>query len=160
MLDAKAANTLEPELSCVGALLSPSSGVLNTHAFLLSLLGEAEDRGGMLALNTPLLRGEVTPSGILLSCGGTEATTLLAKVVVNAGGLSAPAVARSIQGLAAQSIPTPRVAKGNYFKLRGRAPFSRLVYPVPEPGGLGVHPTYGLRSPFVRSRGVRAQRCA
>ena len=144
MLEAKAANRLEPQLRCVAALLSPSSGVLNTHAFLLSLLGEAEDRGAMLALNTPVLGGEVTRKGILLACGGSEPMSLRARMVVNTAGLSAPAVARSIAGIPSHSIPTPRFAKGNYFKLRGRAPFSRLVYPVPEPGGLGVHATLDM----------------
>src|SRR5262249_21174431 len=111
ILDASAANELEPELRCTEALLSPSSGILNTHAFLLAWLGEAEDGGAMVALNTPMLGGEVTPDGIVLMCGGSEATSLRTRIVVNAAGLSAPAVARSIQGLPEHSIPTPRFAK-------------------------------------------------
>jgi L-2-hydroxyglutarate oxidase LhgO len=143
-LDREEAHRLEPEVHCVAALYSPSSGIVDTHHFMLALRGEAEDHGAMFAFNTPLAGGEVANDGITLDFGGDEPMTLKARFVVNAAGLSAPSVARSIAGVAPASIPTPRFAKGNYFKLEGRAPFSRLVYPVPEPGGLGVHATLDM----------------
>jgi L-2-hydroxyglutarate oxidase LhgO len=138
------AHLLEPEVHSVAALYSPSSGIVDTHAFMLALRGEAEDNGAMFAFNTPLAGGEVANDGIALDFGGNEPMTLKARFVVNAAGLSAPSVAGSISGVPSDSIPTPRFAKGNYFKLEGRAPFSRLVYPVPEPGGLGVHATLDM----------------
>lgn len=144
LLDQTEAAQIEPEVRCVAALHSPSSGIIDTHAFMLALRGDAEDRGAVIALNTPLMGGESTPDAIVLRCGGNEPTTLAARFVVNAAGLSAPAVAGSIAGVAPASVPSTRFAKGNYFKLERRAPFSRLVYPVPEPGGLGVHATLDI----------------
>ncbi len=145
MITRKEAVALEPQLSCTAALLSPATGIIDSHALMLSLLGDAENHGATLALRSEVSRAEVTPGGILLQIiSGDEETTLEAKIVINSAGLSAPALASSITGLAAQHLPQGYYAKGNYFSLSGRAPFSRLIYPIPEPGGLGVHLTLDL----------------
>jgi L-2-hydroxyglutarate oxidase LhgO len=144
LLDRADVVRMEPEVQCVAALHSPSSGIIDTHAFMMALRGEAEDHGAVIALSTPLIGGEAAQVGILLRCGGSEPITVATRIVINAAGLSAPAVAHSIAGVAPATIPSTRFAKGNYFKLERRAPFSRLVYPVPEPGGLGVHATLDM----------------
>jgi L-2-hydroxyglutarate oxidase LhgO len=112
---------------------------------MLALLGEAEQHGAMLVVETPVVGGAVTNAGIVIETGGAAPMKVLARSVVNAAGLAAPAVARHLQGLAPQHVPQARFAKGNYFSLRGKSPFSRLVYPVPEAGGLGVHLTVDLQ---------------
>jgi L-2-hydroxyglutarate oxidase LhgO len=145
LLDRAAAQALEPALACVAALHSPSTGIIDTHALMLALLGEAEQHGAMLVVETPVVSGEVTDAGIVVETGGAAPMKVLARSVVNAAGLAAPAVARHLQGLAPQHVPQPRYAKGSYFSLRGKSPFSRLVYPVPEAGGLGVHLTVDLQ---------------
>lgn len=133
---------MEPELSCVAALFSPSTGIIDSHALMLAYLGDAENAGAMLALKSPLERARVTPLGIELHVAGAE--PLLAATVVNSAGLRAPSLARRIEGYPAQHAPRELYAKGNYYTLSRRAPFTRLVYPVPEPGGLGVHVTLDL----------------
>jgi L-2-hydroxyglutarate oxidase LhgO len=133
---------MEPELRCVAALHSPSTGIVDSHALMLAYLGDAEHAGAMLALKSPLEKGVVRADGIELHVAGAE--PLLAAQVVNSAGLRAPGVARRIEGYAARLAPPELYAKGNYYALSGRAPFSRLVYPVPEPGGLGVHVTLDL----------------
>ncbi|UEM04590.1 NAD(P)/FAD-dependent oxidoreductase [Skermanella rosea] len=135
---------LEPALHTVGALHSPSSGIVDTHGLMLAYQGELEDHGGMVAFNSPVAGGRVTDDGIIIETGGPEPFRLIANLVVNSGGLFAQEIARSIQGIPADSIPPIHLAKGNYFSLARRAPFSRLIYPVPEPGGLGVHLTLDL----------------
>lgn len=136
---------LEPAVSCVGALYSPSTGVVDSHAFMLALQGDAEAHGAMLAFVSPLARARVLGDGrIALEVGGAEPMQLAARTVVNAAGLTAPSVARRIEGYPADKAPPEFYAKGNYYSLIGRSPFSRLVYPVPEPGGLGVHVTIDL----------------
>ncbi len=144
-LTADEARALEPALQCVGALLSPSTGIIDSHGLMLALLGEAEAAGAMLALCSPVLRGRVVSGAIELDVGGDTATTLRARAVVNAAGLHAPALARAIEGLDAAHIPREYFARGAYFTLPGRAPFSRLVYPAPgQSGHLGVHLTLDL----------------
>jgi L-2-hydroxyglutarate oxidase LhgO len=136
---------MEPELSCVAALHSPSTGIVDSHSLMLAYLGEAEDAGAMLALKSPVLRGSLRADGTIeLDVGGSEPTRIAARWVVNSAGLTAPTVARAIEGYPAQLAPPQLYAKGNYYSLTGRSPFSRLVYPVPEPGGLGVHLTLDL----------------
>jgi L-2-hydroxyglutarate oxidase LhgO len=135
---------LEPAVSCVRALLSPSTGIIDSHALMLAFQGDAEDAGAMLAFHAPLRRGRATTSGIELEVGGEAAMSLIADVVINSAGLHAPAVASRIEGLDARHVPTPYYAKGNYYTLAGARPFKRLVYPVPEPGGLGIHVTVDL----------------
>ena len=139
LVDGAAARAIEPELACDAALLSPSTGIIDSHSLMLAYQGDAEAHGAMVAFLSPLLGGEVRNDGIDLRVGGAEPTTLRARLVVNAAGLGAQAVASSIAGIPAARVPPLHYAKGNYFSLAGRSPFSRLVYPVPEAGGLGVH---------------------
>jgi len=139
LVDGAAARAIEPELSCDAALLSPSTGIVDSHSLMLAYQGDAEARGAVVAFLSPVLGGEVRNDGIELRVGGAEPAALRARLVVNAAGLGAQSVARSIAGIPAARVPPLHYAKGNYFSLAGRSPFSRLVYPVPEPGGLGVH---------------------
>ena len=134
----------EPELHCAAALHSPSTGIVDSHALMLAYLGEAEDHGAMLALKSRLERAQVIPAGFRLAVGGAEPMLVEAGLLINSAGLKAPSVARLIEGYPAASAPRELYAKGNYFALSGRSPFTRLVYPVPEPGGLGVHLTLDL----------------
>ena len=140
------ARALEPALECSAALLSPSTGIIDRHALMLSLLGDAERNGAVLALNSPVLDGEIVADGIVLRVGsGTdESMRIHAATVVNCAGLGAQSFARHLHGLPPQSVPPLHYAKGNYYALAGRAPFSRLIYPVPEAAGLGVHLTLDL----------------
>ena len=133
---------MEPELHCVSALHSPSTGIIDSHALMLAYLGDAERAGAMLALKSPLAKGVVRTGGIELHVAGAE--PILAAQVVNSAGLRAPSLARCIDGYPAELAPPELYAKGNYYSLAKRPPFSRLVYPVPEPGGLGVHVTLDL----------------
>jgi L-2-hydroxyglutarate oxidase LhgO len=135
---------LEPNLSCTAALLSPSTGIVDSHAFMLAIQGEAEAAGATFVFHSPVEGGVATDDGIVLDVGGAEPMRLAARLVVNSAGLSAPALARGIAGMPPDRIPTPYYAKGNYFTLAGRSPFSRLIYPVPVAGGLGVHLTIDL----------------
>ena len=133
---------LEPELTCVAALYSPSTGIIDSHALMLAYLGDAEAHGAMLALRSPLERVELTHGAFVLHVGGSE--PIEATTLINSAGLRAPSVARQIADFPEPGIPKELYAKGNYYALTGRPPFSRLVYPVPEPGGLGVHVTLDL----------------
>jgi len=132
----------EPELRCVAALHSPATGIIDSHALMLAYLGEAEDHGAMLALKSRLEKGIVRNEGIELQVQGAE--PVLTRLLVNSAGIRAPSVARLIEGYPREQAPRELYAKGNYYSLTRRAPFSRLVYPVPEPGGLGVHVTLDL----------------
>jgi L-2-hydroxyglutarate oxidase LhgO len=133
---------LEPELACVAALYSPSTGIIDSHALMLAYLGDAQARGAMLALKSPLERVLIKQHAFELHVAGSD--PILAKTLVNSAGLRAPTVARRIEGFPEKHIPGEFYAKGNYYSLARRSPFSRLVYPVPEPGGLGVHVTLDL----------------
>ena len=136
---------LEPQLQCTHALLSPSTGIVDSHGLMLALLGDAQAAGAMLALQSPVLRATVAADGIQLAVGGDSAMTLLASTVVNSAGHGAPVLAAATQGLASTHVPPRYFAKGNYFTLSGRSPFSRLVYPAPgESSHLGVHLTLDL----------------
>ena len=136
---------LEPQLHCTSALLSPSTGIVDSHGLMLALLGDAQAAGAMLALCSPVLAATVTPDGIALEVGGETATTLLADTVVNSAGHGAPVLAAATQGLAREHVPPRYFAKGCYFTLAGRSPFSHLVYPAPgESSHLGVHLTLDL----------------
>ena len=143
-LSAANARALEPALNCSAALLSPSTGIIDSHGLMLALLGDAERHGAMLALCSPLRAGRIENDGFVLDVGGNEASRFKAGIVINAAGLSAVAVAGRLAGFPARYLPTAYFAKGNYYALAGRAPFSRLIYPLPEPGGLGVHLTLDL----------------
>jgi L-2-hydroxyglutarate oxidase LhgO len=143
-LTAREAAPLEPQLRCFAAVHFMSTGIIDSHGLMLSLLGDAERHGAVLALKSPVLSGEIVDNGVILRVGGPDPTELLARFVVNAAGLAAPSVAASMRHLSPEFVPTAYFAKGSYFALSGKAPFSRLVYPVPEPGGLGVHLTLDL----------------
>ncbi len=146
------ARALEPALECTAALLSPSTGIVDSHALMLSLLGDAERDGAVLALNSPVRGGCVGDDGIVLDVGVAEGThragagdtAIRATQVVNCAGLGAQGVARALRGLPPASVPPLHYAKGSYYALAGRAPFSRLIYPVPQAAGLGVHLTLDL----------------
>ncbi len=131
-------------LSCVAALFSPSSGVLDSHTFMLSLLGDVENAGGFISLSTDVAAIERHERGFLITTAGEEPYRLTCRQLVNAAGHASTALARTIDGIRPESVPKSWLTKGNYFKLAGKAPFSRLIYPVPEPGGLGVHITLDL----------------
>lgn len=138
------AMALEPELRCTSALLSPSTGIVDSHGLMLSLLGDAERHNAVLVVHSPVVSASVGKTGIEIVVGGASSTTLLADIVINAAGLSAPLVAGLIEGFPRPALPRRYLAKGNYFALMGKSPFSRLIYPVPEAGGLGVHLTLDL----------------
>ena len=139
------ARALEPALECTAALLSPSTGIIDSHALMLSLLGDAERDGAVLAVNSPVSGGEIVDGGIMLEVGSEGGPMRLKTAsVVNCAGLGAQGVARSLRGLPVATVPPLHYAKGSYYSLAGRAPFSHLVYPVPEAAGLGVHLTLDL----------------
>jgi L-2-hydroxyglutarate oxidase LhgO len=135
---------LEPAIRANRALLSRSTGIVDSHALMLALKGDAEAHGVMIALATPVVSGRAHHDGVMIETGGVEPMSFMATFVVNAAGLNAQAVARATDGLPADKIPPLFLAKGNYFSLSARSPFSRLVYPMPAPGGLGVHLTLDL----------------
>jgi len=143
-LDAGQARALEPALSCVAALWSPSTGIVDSHGLMLALQGDAQTQGASLVFHTPLLSARCIEQGFELQMGGAEPMTLSCRELINCAGLSAPEVASRIEGLPAQHVPTPRLCKGSYFSFSGRAPFRHLVYPAPESAGLGVHMTLDL----------------
>ena len=142
LISGEQARQLEPALQCVAALHSPNTGIVDSHGLMLALQGDFENAGGTVALRSPLARAQAVAGGFVLEM--TDGSSLLTGVLVNAAGLSAPALARRIEGLDPGHVPTAYYAKGNYFTLAGRAPFSRLIYPVPEAAGLGVHLTLDL----------------
>lgn len=140
-ISAEAAREMEPELACTAALWSENTGIIDSHALMLALLGEAQDRGAALALNSPVTGGRQIDDGIELDVGGAEPMRLRARSVINAAGLGSCRVARSL-GLA--GVPREYLCKGNYFTLTGRMPFNRLIYPVPLSAGLGIHYTLDM----------------
>jgi L-2-hydroxyglutarate oxidase LhgO len=143
-LDAAAVHALEPALRATRALLSPSTGIVDSHGLMQALEGDAEAHGAMIAFNTPFERATRSAAGFEIECGGTEPMRLAARAIVNAAGLGAQQVARAIDALPAQAVPPQYISKGNYFLLQGRSPFGRLIYPIPEQGGLGIHVTHDL----------------
>lgn len=144
LIEPEEAMRLEPALFCTGALLSPSTGIIDSHGLMLSLLGEAEAHGAMIAYGSKVTGGSIE-SGIVIEVAGADGAMRLApRLLVNCAGLGAQEIASSLVGLSHETIPALSYAKGNYFTLAGRAPFSRLIYPVPERGGLGVHLTLDL----------------
>jgi L-2-hydroxyglutarate oxidase LhgO len=143
-LSASEAQRLEPELRCVRALLSPSTGIIDSHALMLAYQGQAEAAGAFVAFRAPVLSGRVLPDGFELSVGGDDPATIRCRLLVNAAGLYAPALAQAIEGVPRDTIPPAYFCRGCYFTLTGRTPFRRLIYPVPVPGGLGVHITLDL----------------
>lgn len=143
-LEPAAVAELEPDVRCARALLSPSTGIIDSHGLVLSLLGDVESHGGALALNTFVQAWSQQREGVVIETAGPDATNIRAEWVVNAAGHGAPRLLRKLSGYPSERIPRQYFAKGNYFALRGRSPFRRLIYPVPEPGGLGIHATLDL----------------
>jgi len=135
---------LEPNINGLAALHSPSTGLIDTHGLMLAYLGEAEERGAMIAFNSPVIKGVITNDGIRLGVGGNHPTELMCDTVINTGGLNSQTIAASIDGFPSCHIPETFYAKGNYFVLTGHSPFKRLIYPVPDEAGLGVHLTLDL----------------
>ena len=142
MLTREQARQLEPQLECHAAIHSPSTGIIDSHALMLSLQGDFENAGGILALNSAVASVNIVSDAIQVIAN--DGTTLYTKVLVNAAGLYAPTLARQFDGLDPKHIPTAYYAKGNYFTLSGPSPFKRLIYPVPESAGLGVHLTLDM----------------
>ncbi|MEO8151475.1 MAG: NAD(P)/FAD-dependent oxidoreductase [Rhizobacter sp.] len=143
-LSAAQALAMEPQLSCLGAILSPSTGIIDSHALMLALQGDLQRAGGDVALSSPVLR-IVRGVGLhVLQVGGAEPMELGARIIVNAAGLWAPRLAAATEGLDQTFVPQARFSKGSYYALTGRAPFSRLVYPLPQDAWLGVHLTLDL----------------
>lgn len=140
ILTAAQVRALEPDLQCDAALVSPESGVFDSHGYMLALEGEIEARGGAVALSTPFEGAEPLPGGgWKVRAGGAEPTSLTTVRLVTAPGLDAQAVAARIAGFPSGTIPKAHYGKGVYFRLSGRAPFARLVYPPPIHGALGTH---------------------
>ena len=142
LLSREQARVLEPQLECVAAIHSPSTGIVDSHALMLSLQGDIENAGGFVVLNTSV--AHINRAQAAIEVIADDGTQLAANIVINAAGLHAPQVARCIKGLDACYVPPTFWAKGNYFTLTGKSPFSRLIYPVPEAAGLGVHLTIDL----------------
>lgn len=143
-LSAAEAHAMEPAVRCAAALHSPNTGIIDTHGYMLALQGDIEAAGGLVALKSPVLGGEVTDKGLLLKVGGDEPSEILCGCVVNSAGLGAQGVGAAIAGLPRETVPPLHLCKGNYFLLSGKVPFSRLVYPTPQSAGLGVHFTLDL----------------
>jgi len=148
MISGEEAKNLEPQLHCAAAILSSSTGIVDSHGYMLSLLGGFEDAGGMLAYQSPLISakpvGSNAEQGFILEIGGADEMQIQTRLLINCAGMSAPAIAKKIEGLASEQIPKAYFAKGNYFSLSGKSPFHHLIYPIPEPGGLGVHLTLDM----------------
>ncbi|MFN0161392.1 MAG: NAD(P)/FAD-dependent oxidoreductase [Burkholderiales bacterium] len=144
MLSRAEALAMEPALSCAAAVHSPSTGIVDSHAFMLALQGDLEVAGGMVAFASPVISGACRDDGITLQVGGASPMEIKAGVVVNSAGLTAPGLAARLDGLPRARVPAAYYAKGNYYTLTGRSPFSRLIYPAPEAAGLGVHLTIDL----------------
>jgi L-2-hydroxyglutarate oxidase LhgO len=142
LLTSAQARAMEPALMCEAALWSPSSGIIDSHGLMLAFQGDLENAGGLVVLNSPVAKADCTRNHIDLHMA--DGTVLRTGLLVNSAGLQASALAASFSGLAPIHVPQTRFAKGNYFLLQGRAPFSRLIYPMPQAGGLGVHLTIDL----------------
>ncbi len=144
LIGGNAARAMEPELSCIGALWSHETGIIDSHGFMLALWGELEDRGGMIAFATPVAGMSYKAAHWQVAFGGSDAGVMQFDAVVNAAGLGAQKLARRIEGYPADKVPRLVLGKGNYFGFAGRPAFSRLIYPTPIDGGLGVHVTLDL----------------
>ncbi|MDE1900033.1 MAG: NAD(P)/FAD-dependent oxidoreductase [Alphaproteobacteria bacterium] len=133
------ARAMEPELSCAAALHVPVSGIIDVHPYILALEGDAEQAGAMIALRAPVQGGAITPDGFILDIAGDAPSQIMCKTLINAAGLGAQHFARNLRGLDPATVPGQVLAKGNYFSLSGKQPFSMLIYPLPVPGSSGLH---------------------
>ena len=143
-LDGPQAMALEPALRCLTAILSRETGIVDSHGLMLALQGEVEDAGGAVVFRTPVIGVECADGGFVVRTGGAEPFEITVRILINAAGLQAPAVARSVEGLEPGHAPRQWLAKGNYFSYVGPPAFSRLIYPAPVDGGLGTHVTIDL----------------
>lgn len=134
----------EPEIVAAAALRSPSTGIIDVHELAQSLLGDAEANGAILALNTAVAGVQIDDDRFVLELGEADGLKFACRYLVNAAGLGAQHIARQMTGLDPATVPGQILAKGNYFSLSGRQPFQTLVYPLPEPGGLGIHATIDM----------------
>lgn len=134
----------EPAVKAVAGLFSESTGIIDSHGLMLALLGDATQAGATLVTHTPVVGGSVSDDGIVVRTGGDEPFTLRCRTLVNAAGLHAQRLARSLEGFPAACVPPTAYAKGHYFTLGGRSPFRHLVYPMPDHAGLGIHVTLDL----------------
>jgi L-2-hydroxyglutarate oxidase LhgO len=144
LIGARRLKQLEPDLAGTAALMSPKTGIIDSHALMLSLLSDLEAEGGTVAFLTPVLAARLSGEAIQLRTGGSQPAELEAELVVNAAGLEAWNFSSRLAGLDPKTIPPRVLVKGSYFAFAGRAPFGHLIYPVPQPGGLGVHLTFDL----------------
>jgi len=143
-LSAAQVERMEPAVRAVAGLWSETTGIVDSHGLMLALLGDAEAHGATLVPATPVRRARAVEGGLELDTGGAEPMTLRCRTLVNAAGLSAQRLALAIDGMPARRVPAAHYAKGHYFTLAGRSPFSRLVYPMPDHAGLGIHVTLDL----------------
>jgi L-2-hydroxyglutarate oxidase LhgO len=143
-LDKAQIRDLEPALRAEHAVFSPSSGIIDCHALMLSFIADAECHGTIIAYNSPVVGGQIVPSGFILATGEVDQYEIFTRQLINCSGLGASQVAASIRGLPRSCAPVLRLAKGNYFALTRSSPFSHLIYPVPEPSSLGIHVTLDM----------------
>ena len=143
LLSAAEAIALEPNISCVGAIFSPSSGILDSHSLMVNFIADIEANGGFVVYNSPLISGESNHNGFTLTIGGHFETNVSCKLLINAGGLNATDIASKL-GVQAPAVPKIYLAKGNYFSLTGHSPFNHLVYPLANSAGLGIHATLDM----------------
>ena len=143
-LDKSEVAKLEPQLKSTGAVFSPSTGIIDSHSFMLTLLGDAENSGAMIAYRTPFIRAEVAGNGFTVTTGGGDSLEFQTDNLVNAAGLNACSVAQNIQGMPNDKIPTPFYAKAHYYSLSGKNPFNHLIYPVAQKASLGIHVTLDI----------------
>ena len=143
-LEKEDANRMEPLLRCEAALHSPSSGIVDSHGLMEALLSDAEEHGAILALNSPVEGGRVSDSGIVLEIGGSDPMIAGCRTVINCAGIHAQETAGSLEGFPSRTLPPLFMCKGNYFSFSGKAPFSHLIYPLPDESGLGIHLTFDL----------------
>lgn len=147
LLTAEQVSQIEPQVYCLGALMSPSTGIIDSHAYMLALRADAENAGAVFVFGAPVLSGQVTSDGLILTVGGnegSESSSWQASTVINCAGLYAQEVALSLKGFPASHVPPSYYAKGNYFSLSGSPKFNHLIYPVPEVAGLGIHLTFDI----------------
>jgi len=144
-IDPAVVRQMEPEVRCLGALQSPSTGIIDSHSLMVAYQGEAEAAGTMIAFHSPVESGRVVADGVELTVGGENPMQLHCRILVNSAGLGAPALGAALQGFPQDHVPPGYLCKGNYFTLSGvKSPFRRLIYPAPEQAGLGVHVTIDM----------------
>lgn len=143
-LSAEDVRSMEPAVTAVRGVFSPSTGILDSHALMRALQTDLEAAGGSVVLSAPVVGGQIEDRGIVLEVGGKDPIRVRCQAVVTSAGIFAPGVARTIRGLRRDTIPQEHFARGHYFVLARSSPFNHLVYPMPAPGALGIHVTLDL----------------